>query len=44
MREERFLFCFQALEGLRENVEEIPCVIGGKEIYTGIVKHQVSVS
>lgn len=32
----------KALQGLRENVEEIPCVIGGKEVFTGKVMTQVS--
>lgn len=38
------LLLTQALRELRDNVEEIPCVIGGKKVYTGIMKKQVSVS
>ena len=36
--------CVQALEELQGHVEEIPCVVGGKEIFTGNVQKQVSVS
>ena len=39
------LLCvLQALQDLREEVEEIPCVIGGQKVYTGNLKKQVSVS
>ena len=34
----------KALDGLRDHVEEIPTVVGGKEVYTGKIKEQVSVS
>ena len=38
------LVCTQALQQLKSNPPEIPIVIGGKEIQTGNVKAQVSVS
>ena len=34
----------QALKELQGRVEEIPCVVGGREVFTGNIQKQVSVS
>ena len=34
----------QALKKLHGHVEEIPCVVGGREVFTGNIQKQVSVS
>ncbi|KAG8430157.1 hypothetical protein GDO86_018366 [Hymenochirus boettgeri] len=37
-----FFFCFQALLDLQDKTEEIPCVVGGEDVWTEDVRYQVS--
>ena len=34
---------FQTLDSMKDRVEDIPCVIGGKEIFSGNIQKQVAV-